>query len=245
MFHTKTRGYFIKGTLGVIALSSTLFATTLADDYLYVSAAHLNVRAAGTYRSAIVATVDNGYKVTVLEVLDNGWKKVLLENGEEGYVNGRYLVDQEPYFEKAQGSLYTVNVYSAYMRAEGLKRKIAVLHRGDRLEVLDEKVFLGKWLRVRVLSSIHGRYNERVGYVSKNLVSVDENSMYVDTVSEDTNPSMDSTQTQDTATQTTEDATTTEDESDAAALQDLGLNSAPAEPAAEDDVGDLLGGLLK
>ena len=118
MFHTKTQRLITKGTISVLALSSLMFASTLADDYLYVNATHLNVRAANTFRSAIVATVGNGYKVTVLESQNNGWKKVLLENGQEGYVNGRYLTEQAPYFEKAQGSMYTVHVYSAYLRGE-------------------------------------------------------------------------------------------------------------------------------
>jgi uncharacterized protein YgiM (DUF1202 family) len=118
MLYTKTQGLILKGTISILALSSLMFTTTLADDYLYVSATHLNVRAKSSFRSSIIATVDNGYKVTVLESHDNGWKKVLLENGEEGYVNGRYLTEQAPYFEKAQGSSYVVKVYSAYMRGE-------------------------------------------------------------------------------------------------------------------------------
>jgi hypothetical protein len=123
---------------------------------------------------------------------------------------------------------------------------------------LDEKVFLGKWLRVRVLTSTHGRYNERVGYVSKKLVNVEENSVYTETVSEEINPtvetSMDASQSEDATP--TEDATATEDTS--TGLEDLGLNSAPADSAetttadtstgmTDDSAGlsDLLGGLLK
>lgn len=246
MLYTKTQGFILKGTLGVMTLSSLMFTTTLADDYLYVNATHLNVRSANTFRSSIVATVDNGYKVTVLESQENGWKKVLLENGSEGYVNGRYLTEQEPYFEKAQGAVYAVNVYSAYMRGEDLIKKTAVLHKGDRLEVLDEKVFLGQWLRVKILSSVHGRYNDRVGYVSKKLVSVDESSIFTQ---QSQDVSMDATQTESTVT--TEDT--------GAILEDIGLNSAPAETIAstdsgtttesgstdDADLGNLLGGLLK
>ena len=253
MFHTKTKSIITKGILGVLALSSLSFATTLADDYLYVNAAHLNVRVAGTYRSAIVATVDSGYKVTVLESHDNGWEKVLLENGESGYVNGRYLTEQEPYFEKAQGSSYEVTVPSAYVRAEGMKKVVAVVHSGDRLEVLDEKVFLGKWLRVRVLSSTHDRYNDRVGYISKKLVTVIETSMFPP-VMEST---MDASQDENMSSTQEDDASTTND--DASLIEELGLNSAPAaditntgatatasgSTSGSDDLGGLLGDLLK
>lgn len=236
MFYTKTKSFITKGTLSVLGLSSIMFATTLADDYMYVNATHLNVRVAGTFRSAIVATVDNGYKVTILEAQDNGWKKVLLENGAEGYVNGRYLTEQAPYFAKAEGASYTVSVPRAFVRGEGLVKKVAVLAKGDRLEVLDEKVFLGKWLRVRVISSLHDRYNERVGYISTKLVSVDEGSQYavpteeapVDTVSE-ADTTMNSAPAEDPVTQTTEttptEETTTTDGSD--------------------DLGSLLGDLMK
>lgn len=145
---------------------------------MYVVAAHLNVRAAATFRSSIVTTVDTGYKVTVLESANNGWKKVLLQNGEIGYVNGRYLTDVAPYFEKALGSTYTVATPQAFLRGDGLKTKVAVLKRGDTLQVMDEKVFLGKWLRVKVINATSNRYNERVGYISKKLVQVNEATMY-------------------------------------------------------------------
>ncbi len=129
MFQEKTRHLMTKGLIGILGIGALSFATTLADDYMYVSATHLNVRASATYRSAIVTTVDSGYKVTILESHDNGWKKVLLENGQEGYMNGRYLTSEEPYFEKALGSTYQLSVPSGYVRAEGLKKIVAVLHK--------------------------------------------------------------------------------------------------------------------
>lgn len=171
-----------KWSLGILALSSLISTITLADDYLYVNATHLNIRAEGTFRSAIVATVDSGYKVTVLESLDNGWRKVLLENGKQGYVNGRYLVEQTPYFEKAEGGKYSVSVPQAFIRDEGLTKKIAVLHKGDSLEILDEKVFLGKWLRVKVSSAQKESYINRIGYISKKLVTIDEGSRYANAI---------------------------------------------------------------
>ena len=229
-------------------MSSLAFATTLADDYLYVTAAHLNVRATQSYKSSIVATVDNGYKVTVLESLDNGWKKVLLENGEIGYVNGRYLTEQAPYFEQAEGSNYQVSVPSAYVRGEGLVTKVAVLHKGDRLEVLDQKVFLGKWLRVRVLSSTHNRYNDRVGYISKKLVTVDENTAFApvveeiapaseDTVATDESVQLNSAPAEDT-TVSTEDASSAKQDSSSGTTTET-------ESAEDEDLGNLLGDLLK
>ncbi len=244
-----------KGVMGVLAIGALSFATTLADDYMYVSATHLNVRASATYRSAIVTTVDSGYKVTILESHDNGWKKVLLENGQEGYMNGRYLTTTEPYFEKALGSNYQVAVPAAYIRGEGFKKIVAVLHNGDRIEVLDEKVFLGRWLRVRVVSSTHDRYNERTGYISKKLVRVDESTLYTESM----NMTSDDT-ISDEVTDPTESDTSTTDDTDT--LNDLGLSSsnssAPTTTAPEattapetkstndsEDIGDLLGGLLK
>lgn len=191
-----------RGILGAIMLSSLTFATTLADDFMYVNATHLNVRASNTFRSSIVATVDNGYKVTVLESLENGWKKVLLENGQEGYMNGRYLSERAPYFEKATGASYTVNVPQAFVRADGLVRKVAVLHKGDTVDIMDRKVFLGKWLRVKITSSASGRYNERVGYISKKLVTVMEETKFAE---EYVPPSMDNTSMDQSATTGTVD----------------------------------------
>lgn len=190
MINTQTKKYISSGVLSLMLGANLLSTTTLADDYSYVKATHLNVRADANVRSSIVATVDTGYKVTVLETLENGWRKVLLANGETGYVNGKFLVDTEPYFEKALGSNYVVAAPRAFVRAEGLEKKIAVLHKGDRLEILDEKVFLGKWLRVRVVSAEIARYNDRVGYIAKQLATVDETTAYpveapVDTTSTD------------------------------------------------------------
>lgn len=149
---------------------------------MYVTAHHLNVRSEGTFRSSIVATVDSGYKVVLLEKLANGWDKVLLENGQVGYVNARYLASAEPYFEKAEGSEYEVSVPSAFVRSEGLQKKIAVLHRGDRLEALDRKIFLQKWIRVRVVNTEKDGYIGRVGYISKNIVRVVEGTRYQEEV---------------------------------------------------------------
>jgi uncharacterized protein YgiM (DUF1202 family) len=163
----------------IMAFLGTLVATTtLADDFMYVTAYHLNVRAEGTFRSGIIATVDSGYKVVIMEELPNGWDKVLLENGQVGYVNARYLSSSEPYFEKASGSEYEISVPSAFVRSDGLQKKIAVLHRGDRLEVLDRKVFLQKWIRVRIASSQKDGYIGRVGYISKKLVQVIDGTQY-------------------------------------------------------------------
>lgn len=145
---------------------------------MYVTAHHLNVRSEGTFRSSIIATVDSGYKVVLLEKLANGWDKVLLENGQVGYVNARYLASAEPYFEKAEGSEYEVSVPSAFVRSEGLQKKIAVLHRGDRLEALDRKIFLQKWIRVRIVGAEKDGYIGRVGYISKNIVRVIEGTRY-------------------------------------------------------------------
>lgn len=167
-----------KGILGIIALGTVFTTTTLADDFMYVTAYHLNVRSSGTFRSSIIATVDNGYKVVVLEKLANGWSKVLLENGQVGYVNARYLGISEPYFEKALGSEYEVSVPSAFVRADGLQKKIAVLHRGDRLEVLDRKIFLQKWIRVRIVAAQKEGYIGRVGYISKKIVRVVDGMQY-------------------------------------------------------------------
>lgn len=75
---------------------------------MYVKAEHLNVRSVASVKGKIVAVIDSGYKVTILESLNNGWRKVLLENGQVGYVNGHYLVSQEPYYEKVVSARYTI-----------------------------------------------------------------------------------------------------------------------------------------
>ncbi|EKE29060.1 MAG: hypothetical protein ACD_2C00239G0002 [uncultured bacterium (gcode 4)] len=159
-----------KIVLGMFALSAIATATTLADDFMYVKAAHLNVRAAGSVKAKIIATVDSWYKVTVLEEAGK-WKKVLLENGEVGFVNGGYLVSQEPYFEKVDSTRYTVKSWTAFLRGFDLNRKVAVLNNWDVLEVTSEKVYLNKWIQVRVANALHPRYNDRVWYIAKRLVT--------------------------------------------------------------------------
>ncbi|EKE27430.1 MAG: hypothetical protein ACD_3C00208G0007 [uncultured bacterium (gcode 4)] len=156
--------------LSIFALTAVASATTLADDFMYVKAAHLNVRAAGSAKSKIIATVDSGYKVTVL---DNNWKwkKVLLENWEVGFVNWGYLVSQEPYFEKVDSLRYTVKSWTAFLRGFDLNRKVAVLNNSDVLEVTSEKVYLNKWIQIRVVNAKYPRYNDRVGYIAKRLVA--------------------------------------------------------------------------
>jgi hypothetical protein len=66
-----------------VSVLAMVAPASLADDYAYVNAEHLNVRSLGSVRGKIAATVDKGYRVTVLETLSNGWKRVLLENGQE------------------------------------------------------------------------------------------------------------------------------------------------------------------
>jgi uncharacterized protein YgiM (DUF1202 family) len=203
--------------LAVIALTSVATATTLADDYMYVKAAHLNIRAAGTVRAKIVATVDSGYKVTVLESLSNGWKKVLLENGETGFVNGGYLISQEPAFEKVTSARYTIQSGSAFMRAFDLKRKVAVLNQGDILEVTSEKVYLNRWIQVRVVEAKHDRYVGRTGYVAKRLLAPVSGYEYV--APEETAAVED----------TSVDTTTTDETSAPEATDPFEMNSAPAQ----------------
>jgi uncharacterized protein YgiM (DUF1202 family) len=203
----------------VTAIVAAIAPATLADDYSYVNAEHLNVRAAGTVRSSIVATVDKGYRMTVMEDAARGWKHVLLENGQEGYVNGKYLSETVPQYEKVESTEYSVKVPHAFLRSDGLLRKVAVVNSGDQLEAVSDRVFFGRWIRVRVAFSSNPAYVGRVGYVSKRLV------------------------TPSTIGQATEDAVQSSDESQ---VTDSGsedsvpveLNSAPAEDSASSDTTD-------
>lgn len=161
----------IKGLLTILAITWMASTITLADDYMYVKATHLNVRAEGTVKSKIIATVDSWYKVTILESLTNWWKKVLLENWQIWYVNGWYLVASEPAYEKVTSARYTIKSGTAFMRGFDLIQKVAVLNQGDILEVTSEKVYLNRWIQVRVVDAKHPRYNWRTWYVAKRLLS--------------------------------------------------------------------------
>lgn len=58
------------------------------------------------------------------------------------------------------------------MRDDNLQSKVAVVRRQDRLESLDDRMYQGKWLHVKVISSSTNRYKNRIGYISKALVEL-------------------------------------------------------------------------
>ena len=141
-----------------------------ASDSWYVVPYFLNVRIEGKYGTPIMASISRWSRVTVLSSLKNGWKKIALDNGMMGYVNGRYLSVKEPIVHVAVGETYKVSVENAFLRSETLQSKVAVLKRGDTLEVLDERVYRDRWIRARITSATVPRYNNRTGYISKALV---------------------------------------------------------------------------
>ncbi|MDD2486928.1 MAG: SH3 domain-containing protein [Candidatus Gracilibacteria bacterium] len=170
---TTTKKILTKIVLGGMLIGSIASTTTLADDYSYVKVVHLNIRSAGVHTAKIIATVDKGYKVTVLETLANGWKKVILENGEQGYLNGKYITEEMPHYPKVDGSRYTIKSGMAFLRGFNMVSKVAVLKKGDVLDVTSDKLYLDKWVQVRVAEAqIDGRYVGRTGYVAKRLLEV-------------------------------------------------------------------------
>lgn len=226
-----------------IAVASMAAPSSLADDYSYVTAEHLNVRSLGSVKGKIVATIDKGYRVTILDG-SGRWKRVLLENGQEGFVNGSYLSETAPYYEKVGSTRYGVKVAKAFVRSDGLHRKIAVLNGGDQLEAVSDRVYFGKWIRVRIVSSVNQGYEGRVGYIHKALVNPIEGFEIAD-------------QAQDAATPAQEVATAEEAPAVEDAVQDTNegtteetvptnLDSAPAsdsDSSDEEDLSKLLEGL--
>lgn len=233
----------LAATLAAITAVSLVAPASLADDYSYVNAEHLNVRSMGSVRGKIVATVDKGYRMTVLESVGN-WKRVLLENGQEGYVNGKYLSEEAPYYEKVSSTRYAVKVAHAFVRSDGLQKKIAVLEGGDQLEAVSDRVYFGRWVRVRIAESANPGYVGRVGYISKYLIDPVEGYQFAEEA-----PA--AVMTQDEAIE--EDAQDeavmeTSEESESSDEVPAELNSAPAEEtssddSSEDDLAKLLEGL--
>lgn len=226
MFYTKQ---ISKLVLWVMALWAIATSTTLADDYFYVNAAHLNVRSAWSVKWKIVAVVDSGYKMTVLEYLDSGWRKVLLENGQEGYVNGKFLTQAEPYYEKVTSSRYTIASGNAFLRWFDTRSIVAVLKNWDQLEVTSEKVYLNRWIQVRVATSSIKRYEWRTWYIAKRLLAPIEGYEYSSEVSYDNQDMWTSDYSYDAPVeQTVTPEVTTEDVSDISSEDILSeLNSAP------------------
>lgn len=63
-----------------------------------------------------------------------------------------------------------MSVSNAFVRGDGLEKKVAVLKRSDSLESLDDALYQGKWIHVRITDSASKRYDGRIGYISKELV---------------------------------------------------------------------------
>lgn len=230
-----------------LTAAAVITPVSLADDYSYVNAEHLNVRGAGTVRAKIVATVDKGYRVTVLEAAAHGWKHVLLENGQDGYVFGKYLSSDAPYYEKVTSTVYSVKVAHAYVRSDGLQKKIAVLNAGDKLEAVSDRVFFGRWIRVRVAESGNPGYVGRVGYISKHLVEAVDGYQFAEApAAEMTQDQAVAQDSQDSTLTDTTDATDsgTSDSSTSDAVPSE-LNSAPAADtgSSDEDLSKLLEGL--
>ncbi|MDQ1344171.1 MAG: peptidoglycan DL-endopeptidase LytF [Patescibacteria group bacterium] len=224
-----------------IAAVSLVTPASLADDYSYVNAEHLNVRSLGSVRGYIVATVDKGYRMTVLETVDRGWKRVLLENGQEGFVNGKYLSEEVPAYEKVASTRYSVKVAHAFVRSDGLLKKIAVVDAGDQLEAVSDRVFFGKWIRVRVASSANPGYVGRVGYINQKLVEAVDGYQFAEEAVETSDMDASMEEAQDSS----DEAMATEETSEEIPEE---LNSAPeetgsSEESSDDDLAKLLEGL--
>lgn len=234
---------------GLTAVSLTAPAS-LADDYSYVNSEHLNVRSLDSVRGKIVATVDKGYRMTVLEEASRGWKRVLLENGQEGYVNGKYLTDAVPNYEKVSSTVYAVKVAHAFVRSDGLQKKIAVLDSGDKLEAVSDRVFFGRWVRVRVTESANAGYVGRVGYISKHLIDPVEGYQFAPAEA----PAAEMTQDQavvEDSQDVAQDAQSSDMTTDTGTIDEIpaSLNSAPeestgsADSSSDEDLSKLLEGL--
>lgn len=181
---SKYKNIISKISLWVIAIISLTSSVTLADDYMYVKATHLNVRTAWNHKAKIMAVIDSWYKVVILESLSNKWKKVLLEDWRIGYVNWGYLTTSEPYYEKVTASRYTIKFWKAFVRWLNLIKKEAVLENWDILEVTSDKIYLNNWIQVRIIESKVPRYAWRVGYIGKKLVKPIEWYIYVNNTPE-------------------------------------------------------------
>lgn len=226
----KYKKHIARWVLALFALTTVSSSITLADDYMYVKAAHLNVRSVWSIKGKIVATIDSWYKVTVLESLSNWWKKVLLENGQTGYVNSSYLVAWEPAYEKVSSARYTIKSWDAFLRWFDLVKKVAVLSHWDTLEVTSEKVYLNRWVQVRVITAKHSRYVWRTWYVAKRLLSTLEWYEYtpvIETPAVIETPVVEKPALEVPAEETTDDSDVN--------LEDIipDLNSAPEESAEE------------
>ena len=156
--------------LAISVMHSLFLIGAFAADRWYVVPYYLNVRSEGRYNSQIMATLSRGSKVTVIASTKNGWKKIELENGMIGYVNGRYLSSKEPLLNITQGEILKVSVSNAFMRDNSLRKKVAVLNRGDSLEVISDGFYREKWIQAKILDSQSGKYNSQVAYISKDLV---------------------------------------------------------------------------
>lgn len=234
---------------GLTAVSLAAPAS-LADDYSYVNSEHLNVRSLDSVRGKIVATVDKGYRMTVLETASRGWKRVLLENGQEGYVNGKYLSDVVPNYEKVTSTVYAVKVAHAYVRSDGLQKKIAVLDSGDKLEAVSDRVFFGRWVRVRVAESSNAGYVGRVGYISKHLIDPVDGYQFAPAETPAAEMTQDQAVVQDSQ-DAPQDSQSSDMTSDTGTSDEIpaSLNSAPAEStgstdsSSDEDLSKLLEGL--
>lgn len=233
---------FAAALVGITAISLVAPAS-LADDYSYVNAEHLNVRSLGSVKGKIVATVDKGYRMTVLESVNGNWKRVLLENGQEGYVNGKYLSEEAPYYEKVSSTRYGVKVAHAFVRSDGLQKKIAVLEGGDQLEAVSDRVYFGRWVRVRVAESANPGYVGRVGYISKYLIEPVEGYQFAAEEAPAVEMTQDQAVTADSSEMTENETSSEETASDEIPAE---LNSAPAEESSDssdEDLAKLLEGL--
>lgn len=229
---TKTAGHII---LALSTLSTMIYSTSLADDFLFCSVEKLNIRTAPTLKGQVIGQFSKGDKVVIGEKSDNGWFRVIFEDGKEGYSYGEYLTNNRPYVAKALGSQYTVAAPRAFVRGDNLNKKVAVVHQGDLLTVVDNRLRANKWIRVEITSPTFERYRGRYGYIAKQLIEVvpgteyqiEEEETYSNYGMEE---NVDNTQSSDTST----DMSTDTSESDL-------FNSAPASGDEESEVLKLLG----
>ena len=160
--------------MAAVVITTCIAPGALADDFSYVSVAHLNVRDENLWHGRVLSIIDQGDRITVLGAAsDSRWQQIQLSDGTIGYVNGSYLTNEEPAVEKATGQYYHIRVNNAYLRGDDHAFITAVLRKNDEVEILDPNVQKNTWYRVRVRSTESGRYVGREGLIGKKLIELD------------------------------------------------------------------------
>ena len=156
------------GFIKSIAIAAVIFCSTVsyAAQKGTVTTNDLNVRSGPGVNYSVLNKTNKGDIVTILEE-KQGWYKIALKSGDTGWVNKSYVTITDITDSSSTKEMGEVVKESVYLRKEASwsSSNYGIVAKGSRVEILEKGPV---WIKVR--------YANNIGYISKDYISIIDNS---------------------------------------------------------------------